>query len=260
MNADPSRTIAKTLVFIPTYNEMENVLPLWNALKKLQLKWDVLFLDDGSPDGTGQILDQLAKDESTITVLHRSGKQGIGSAHQTGIQYAYEHNYTYLITMDADFTHNPEDLPKLLAKAADYDIVVGSRYVLKNSLATWNLLRKLLTWTAHFLTTYLLHLKYDATGALRVYRLDHLPKEIFSLVASKSYSFFFESLHILNLNQFSIGEVPIELPARTYGHSKMNYKEALGSLRFLVLTCFRTYFQRETLLANRSEMMNHEYH
>lgn len=244
---------AKTLVFIPTYNERENVAPLFDLLQGLGLGLDVLFLDDNSPDGTGAILDDLASRNPNVRVIHRTGKLGIGTAHQAGIRYAYDNGYKILVTMDSDFTHSPSDIPRLLKELATHDLAVGSRYLKKNSLDGWNPFRKCLTLTAHVLTNVLLDLKLDATGAFRAFNLDRIPREIFDLVQSKSYSFFFESLHILNFNKFSIAEIPISLPPRTYGHSKMKYTDAFGSLRFLGQTCLRTVFQKETISIERSD-------
>src|SRR6516164_6890047 len=102
---------------------------------------DLLFLDDNSPDGTGKLLDELALTHSRLHVIHRTGKQGVGSAHVTGIHWAYEHGYDRLVTMDCDFTHSPDDIPPMLeAAAAGADVVVASRYLQRNSLPGWNLL------------------------------------------------------------------------------------------------------------------------
>jgi dolichol-phosphate mannosyltransferase len=158
---------ARPLVFIPTYNEAENVGPMLQQLIELPIKLDVLFIDDSSLDGTGRLLDDLSKAHPNVHVLHRSGKLGIGTAHRQGIDWAYAHGYTTLITMDCDFTHPPEKIPELIANSATHDIVVGSRYLQRRSLAGWNPLRKLLTWTGHVLTVGLLGMRYDATGAVR---------------------------------------------------------------------------------------------
>lgn len=227
------KDIRTTLIFIPTYNERENVEPLFDEIMRSGLEVDVLFLDDNSPDGTGQILDDLAAKNGRIHVIHRSGRLGIGSAHLEGIAWAYRHQYTSLITMDADFSHPPKYLPDFIRASRDHDIVVGSRYVLRESLNEWNLFRKSLTRLGHFATKYFLNMPYDATGAYRLYRLDRIPREVFGVIQSKGYSFFFESLYELHSNRFSIKEVPITLPARTYGHSKMSLKEAAHSVRRL---------------------------
>jgi len=224
----------KILVFIPTYNERENVEKICADILRLGLGLDVLFLDDNSPDGTGVVLDRISEKYSNVHVIHRTGKLGIGSAHIDGINWAYDQGYTTLITMDCDFTHQPEALPGFISNAEVYDIVVGSRFMLRTSLYEWNLYRKVMTFFGHFLTKKCLKMTYDATGAFRLYRLDKIPRRVFHVVNSKTYSFFFESLYILNFNGYSIGEIPIELPARTYGHSKMSPKEIFKSVFHLL--------------------------
>lgn len=227
---------SKTLIFIPTYNEAENVERMCRELTALGLDADILFCDDNSPDGTGEIIDRLAREMPRVHAMHRPGKLGIGSAHMDGLAHAYNGGYQTLLTMDCDFTHQPEDVRRLLAIAPTHPVTVASRYLRGNSLPNWNLLRRSLTYLGHFLTVNLLHLPQDATGALRVYQLDRIPRGLFGLVRSAGYSFFFESLFVLHRNGFAIHEVPIELPARTYGHSKMTLRETgRSALRLLKL-------------------------
>lgn len=233
----------KILVCIPTYNERENVEKISQQLYKLNINFDVLFIDDNSPDGTGDVLDRLEKNYKNLKVIHRKGKEGIGTAHSCGITYAYENDYDLLITMDSDFTHNPDDISKLLIKIKDADIVVGSRFVKKNSLPGWSRFRLILTHFGHFLTKFLLGVKEDATGAFRIYNLRNIPQEIFKRVESKSYSFFFESLFYLNMNGYTIDETPITLAARTYGHSKLNFKEVIRNGLFLIKLSLRKLIQ-----------------
>jgi dolichol-phosphate mannosyltransferase len=235
----------RTVVFIPTYNERENVERLFLEITALGLGLDILFMDDNSPDGTGQILDDLAVSNSHLTVLHRQGKLGIGSAHREGIRWAYEHGYEFLITMDCDFTHSPQTILALLKEKDKADIVVGSRYMLKDSLEGWNLFRCILTKLGHILTVVFLKLPYDATGALRLYRLQRIPPSLFDRVRSQGYSFLYESLFILNYNKFRILEIPIKLPARTYGHSKMRLVDAWQSFRRLLVLFFHRLFNRK---------------
>lgn len=222
---------SKLLIFIPTYNEAENADRLCRELNALNLGADILFCDDGSPDGTGEIIDRLAQEYSHVHATHREGKLGIGSAHRDGIRYAYRHGYETLVTMDCDFTHQPADVDRLitLARTSGRAVAIGSRYIERNSLPGWNLMRRSLTHFGHLLTTNLLRLPQDATGALRVYRLDLLPEELFDRVRSCGYSFFFESLFVLHRNGFAIEEMPIALPARTYGSSKMSLRETWRS-------------------------------
>lgn len=220
---------ASTLIFVPTYNERDNAENMAEQLLALDLDADLLFMDDGSPDGTGEILDSLATRRPRLTVLHRAGKLGIGSAHLDGIRYAYDHGYGRLITLDCDFTHTPAEVLRLSEISAGYDLTVGSRYMEENSLPGWNLLRRSLTGFGHLLTKNLLGIPFDATGALRSYDLRRIPRELFDKVSALGYAFFFESMFIVVRNGFSVKEFPIALPARTYGSSKMTAREALRS-------------------------------
>ena len=221
------------LLMVPTYNERDNVVTLCERLADLRVPLDILFIDDNSPDGTGAVLDELATRSGAMTILHRPGKLGIGTAHQAGIAWAYRHGYRVLITMDADFSHDPAYVPAFLAAAGDVDVVVGSRHLQSNSLREWNLVRKTLTKVGYLLTRLLLGMPYDATGAFRLYRLDRIQPALFELVASQGYSFFFESLYQLHRHGYRIREIPIILPARTYGQSKMRLTDALHSVRRL---------------------------
>ncbi|MEP7000400.1 MAG: glycosyltransferase, partial [bacterium] len=193
-----TNTSLKTLVMVPTYNERDNAPRMVAAIKALDLDVDVLFIDDNSPDGTGPLLEALCADYPRLTVRHRAGKNGIGSAHLDGIAAAYEGGYQRLVTLDCDFSHSPEDIPAFLRAADIADVVVGSRWTTMDSLPGWNLYRRMMTGIGHFLTRAVLGMPYDATGAFRAYRLDRIPQDVFSLVRSRSYSFFFESLFILH--------------------------------------------------------------
>ncbi len=148
----------RRLIFVPTYNEAENVEALYRQIQTLGLEADYLFLDDNSPDGTGQIIERLAAENPRVHTFHRRGKLGIGSAHRDGIRWAHEHSYQVLVTLDCDFTHSPELIPEFLQCCSEYDVVVGSRYMNKNSLAGWSVLRRLLTAVGHFLTRTLLRM------------------------------------------------------------------------------------------------------
>lgn len=226
----------KTLLIIPTYNESGNVAKLCQELLALNIPMDILFIDDNSPDGTGALLEKIASEHPQVQVLHRTGKLGLGSAHQTGIDWAYDHGYQILLSMDADFTHPPHVLPQLIELGRTSDVVVTSRFLHEDGLPGWNLMRRFLTHTGHLLTNFCLGMPYDATGAMRLYRLDKIPRHAFKLIDAKGYSFFFESLHVLFFNGFTIREVPIQLPARVYGSSKMTIREVLRSVKMLVHT------------------------
>ena len=136
----------KTLIMIPTYNERNNIDFLISKLRKLKNKFDILFIDDNSPDGTGHILDKMAINNKRINVFHREKKLGIGSAHLHGLDWAYMNKYQRLITLDGDLTHSPEDIEKFFVKIENFDVVVGSRFIRRNSLKGWSLHRKVLTY------------------------------------------------------------------------------------------------------------------
>lgn len=226
-----------TLIFIPTYNERENVERICEELLALVPAADLLFLDDNSPDGTGEVLDRLAASHPAVTVLHRPGKLGIGSAHAEGIAWAYAHSYARLVTMDCDFTHSPADVARLLAASGGFTVTVGSRFLQPNSLLGWGLFRVFLTHAGHTVTRTFLKLPFDASGALRVYHLAAIPQEAFALVRPKGYAFFFESLFVLACNGATIQELPITLPSRTAGHSKMTLREMVRGVWRLFSVC-----------------------
>jgi dolichol-phosphate mannosyltransferase len=240
-------------VCIPTYNEAENVKIIYQLIRILPIsnEIDLLFVDDNSPDGTGEILERMRAEDPNFYVLHRKGKEGIGSAHQAGIKWAYDQGYEHLVTMDCDLTHSPDDIEKFISQEAQNIVVIGSRYLQKDSLDTWNIFRKLLTRFGHFLTMVLLNMPYDASGAFRYYRIKSIPITIFEKVESKGYSFFFESLLVLSLNEIKIKEVPIKLPKRTYGNSKMSFKDAWTSLQFLIKMFRKKTFHKNTMIINK---------
>ena len=240
----------KILVMLPTYNERENVRKMCGELSKIELPFEILFVDDNSPDGTGTVLDELARTVPRVLVMHRPGKMGIGSAHKDGIAWVSSRGYTHLVTMDCDFTHPPENIPDLLQFSEEYDVVVGSRHMRGDSLSGWNLWRKCMTRMGHLLTTVFLGMSYDATGAFRLYRLDRIPPALFRNVESNGYSFFIESLTILNLNGFRIREIPIALPPRTLGHSKLRFSDMVQWLTFMLGMAWNIRFNRKKYMVS----------
>lgn len=223
------------LVAIPTYNERGNIRPLLELFRQVEGDFHILYVDDNSPDGTGDLVESLFEEWPNLLLMRRAGKLGIGSAHRDAIHYAYSRGYRRLATMDADLTHTPESLVRMLQHIDQTDLVVGSRYLLPNSLPGWNLFRRFLTRLGHFVTCLFLKMPYDATGGLRVYNLETIPEALFPLVRSNGYSFLYESMFILWHNGCRVVEVPIELPARTYGSSKMSLEQILVSVFRLLL-------------------------
>ncbi|MFM8789766.1 MAG: glycosyltransferase [Chthoniobacterales bacterium] len=228
------------LIFIPTYNEKENVRLIIEGLRFNLPGVPILFCDDNSPDGTSELLRQLAKEFGDIEVVTRSGKLGIGSAHKFGIRKAAELGYRRLLTLDCDLTHQPSDCARFAAHPRG-DVVVGTRFRGSSSLADWNFMRKAITKAGHRATCLLLGMPYDATGALRRYRLDRLGVEWLRDVHIDGYAFFFESLMVLNARGAEIEEIAIDLPKRTYGSSKMSIVELIRSCTMLLKLSTRRF-------------------
>jgi len=232
---------AHTLIFIPTYNESANVEPLYRQIAGLGLEADMLFIDDNSPDGTGAILDRLAQGDSRVRVVHRPAKMGIGSAHQAGIAWAYARGYTTLITMDSDFAHSPQSIAVLLAQAGRADVVVASRFLQPDSLKDWNVLRKFPDAHRAFHDADLAEYALRRHRGLPPVQPGPDPARAVSARGSQGYSFFFESLFILLNNGYTIREIPVVLPSRVYGESKMRFTDAwkkpAPAVRDLVVAC-----------------------
>jgi len=229
----------KTLIFIPTYNERENAPRICSEIMALGLDADVLFIDDDSPDGTGVALEDLKPLFPRLLVQHRKGKFGIGSAHLGGIDWAYQNGYKVLVTMDCDFTHSPGDIPRIIAALKGYDLAVGSRFLSKESLPGWSPLRKLMTAGGHFLTNHLLGMPQDASGAFRGYDLRNIDRRVFNLTDTAGYGFFFDSLFVLVRNKYRVNEIPIVLPVRSSGDSKMSFTEIWKGLSHLFSVALR---------------------
>lgn len=210
------------LVAIPTYNERDNVSLLYKAIKSLQLPIDFYFIDDNSPDGTGEVLDDIAALDSCVQVLHRSGKLGLGTAHIEAFRYARKNNYTFLITMDADFTHDPKYIPQLVAHETNNDIVIGSRYISGGGMSGWGKLRLPFTYFWRWMIRTCLGMPYDCTGAYRLYRVSSLDPAIFENLDSRGFSFCMESIYFFKKAGLKIGQIPIQAQNRLHGESKLS--------------------------------------
>ena len=231
----------RRLVVIPTYNERHNVRRLWRRLRDTACPTDILFIDDGSPDGTGAEIDALVAADPGVSVIHRPAKLGIGSAHQVGISWGYRYGYDRVATMDGDLLHRPEDLPRLYAASVRAPLVVGSRFLKPGSLEGWSILRRLLTHAAHVTTTHLLGLPFDATGAFRVYDTPAIPRELFGLVRHSGYAFFVESAFVLSKHGVRVASVPVRLSARSAGQSKLSLREATTIVRVILALAARRW-------------------
>lgn len=231
----------KVLIGIPTYNEKLNIASLVLEIFSLYPSINVFVIDDNSPDGTEIILQTLKKKFENFNYLIRSEKAGVGSAHIAALNYAYENNFNYLITLDADYTHQPKYIKEFLKERKNCEIVLGSRFTDSNGVSDWILYRRLMTHWGHYLTKFFLGMKQDASGAFRCYNLTLIKKDIFKYITNKSYGFFVESLYLFCKCRFKIKEVPIILPKRTYGESKMTFKDVKNTLLLIFRIRYKKY-------------------
>jgi glycosyltransferase involved in cell wall biosynthesis len=223
-------------MIVPTYNERENIRQLVGQLRALPGDIHVLVVDDGSPDGTGAIADEMAANDPGVTVLHRAGKLGLGTAYTAGFAYGLAHGYSYICTMDADFSHNPASLPAMVEKAArGYDLVIGSRYVAGGGVVGWPAGRKILSAVANQLAHIFLGIAArDCTAGFRCYRRTVLESVPLDSIFSGGYSFLIEMAYLCERAGFRIGEVPITFVNRTQGASKISKLEIYKAIYTLV--------------------------
>jgi dolichol-phosphate mannosyltransferase len=226
----------QALVIVPTYNEKENLPKLVASLRSLPGNVHVLVVDDNSPDGTGDLADQLAVNDAGIHVLHRAGKLGLGTAYKAGFAYGLQRHYQYLCTMDADFSHSPQSVPALITKAAaGYDLVVGSRYVSGGAVVGSTATRKFISYGANWMAHLVLGVDIrDCTAGFRCYRRQVLETVELESIFSSGYSFLTEMAFLCQRAGFRIGEVPITFVNRTEGASKISKVEIVKAFYTLV--------------------------
>lgn len=223
--------MAKTLVIIPTYNEMENLPRMLDRIDATGLGLDVLVVDDGSPDGTGGWAKGQLAERKNLHLIQREGKQGLGSAYVRGFRYAIENGYDFVFEMDADFSHDPEYLAAFLAAIQDNDLVIGSRYINGVNVVNWPMSRLLLSYFANVYARWATGMPIqDATAGFKCYRVEALKSLDLGRIRSTGYSFQIELKYKLWKKGFRIKEIPIIFRDRTAGTSKMSggiIKEAL---------------------------------
>ena len=222
------------LLIIPTLNERKNITSLIKKIKKIDKKLNILFVDDNSTDGTREEILYLKKNNKSIYYIFRRKKLGIGSAHKDGLKFAYRKNYKIILTMDADGTHNPKYIKELIKYSKEYDLISTNRFEQKNSLREWPIQRRFLTKVRYYLINILLNISYDSSGAYRCYNSKRIKLNDILSAKNNGYSFFWESLYLLNKKKYSIKEIPIYLPYRKVGSSKMTMKDIIGSLLYLL--------------------------
>lgn len=232
MAEDVVTVLGRTVMVIPTYDEAANLAWIVERLRVTQPEVDVLVVDDGSPDGTGDIADALAEADPQVHVLHRTAKGGLGAAYLAGFSWALEHGYDVVGEMDADGSHQPEQLQRLLTGLLDADLVIGSRWVPGGSVVNWPWTREALSRGGNLYVRLLLGIDVrDATAGFRLFRRTTLEKIRLDQVRSTGYVFQTDLVTRTLRAGLTVREVPIEFVERVRGESKMSGRVAVESLR-----------------------------
>ena len=227
--------MARILVVIPTYNESENIPRLIPQVLEQAEGVEVLVVDDGSPDGTGGMVRAMGTSDKRVHLLERPAKMGLGTAYVAGFKYALAGGYDLVFEMDADFSHNPKEIPNFLSRIRDCDLVVGSRYTNGVRVLNWPMQRLLLSWTANVWTRFFTGLPlHDATGGFKCYRIDVLKGINLDAITSNGYAFQIEMSYKAWRRGFRLGEIPIVFLDRLAGKSKMS-KDIVYEAFFMLL-------------------------
>jgi dolichol-phosphate mannosyltransferase len=235
--------MAETLVILPTYNEIENLESVIGRIRQWAPVADVLIVDDASPDGTGELADRLATDDPGITVMHRSGKAGLGRTYLAGFDYALGRDHRFVVEIDADGSHDPAELPMMLELAdAGADIVIGSRWVPGGSVRNWPWIRQAISRAGNGYARAVLQSRiHDITAGYRVYATDALRSLELGSISSQGYCFQIELAWRLERSGKRIIEHPIVFSERAAGRSKMHAGIVLEALlRVTLWGLFRT--------------------
>lgn len=223
------------IVVIPTYNEAENICPLVAMILTLPGSHDVLVVDDNSPDGTANVVLEKFAEESRVHIVRRKQKLGLGTAYSAGFRFALEEDYSFVVTMDADFSHNPRDIPRLEQEMDSSDLIIGSRYIEGGATAHWGIFRKLISRTANIVANQFLHLcPHDCTSGFRLYRTDALRRLSFETVHADGYSYLLELLFRASKEHMRVQEVPILFVDREKGKSKISRKEIFKAIQTIL--------------------------
>lgn len=213
----------KALVITPTYNEKENIEKLVATVMQQNDFLELLIIDDNSPDGTGIIVEKLMESEPRLHIIKRAGKLGLGSAYVTGFKYALQNGYEYILEMDADFSHNPNDIPRLLEAAQTNDLVIGSRYCNGINIINWPIERLLISYFASKYVRIITGMPIkDPTGGFKCFHRRVLEKIDLDNIHSEGYSFQIEMNYKAWIKGFKLKEISIVFTERVDGHSKMS--------------------------------------
>ncbi len=229
--------IMKALLIIPTYNEIKNIDRILRIVLSKSADLEVLVMDDNSPDGTADAVKALMQSESRVHIIERPGKMGLGSAYVTGFKYALDKGYEFIMEMDADFSHNPDDLPRLLEAAQKYDLVIGSRYSNGVNIVNWPFKRLLISYFASKYVRIITGMPIkDPTGGFKCFRRKVLEAIDLDRILSDGYAFQIEMNFKAWTKGFNVKEIPIVFTERSEGESKMSRKivwEAVWMVWFL---------------------------
>ncbi len=237
--------MGKTLIVIPTYNERENIAQLLPVVLRQQREVEVLVVDDGSPDGTASAVQEMMKEEPRIHILERPAKMGLGSAYVAGFKYALENGYERVFEMDADFSHNPAEIPVFLEKSQQFDLVIGSRYTNGVRVLNWPIKRLLLSYSANVWTRFMTGLPlHDATGGFKCYRRAVLEAINLDRIKSNGYAFQIEMSYKAWKKGFRLVEIPIVFLDRRTGSSKMSREIVREAFFMLWKLRFRSLFNK----------------
>ena len=232
--------MAKTLVVVPTYNEKENIEAFTEAVFTHLPSAHILIVDDNSPDGTGAIADRLAEANPAIFVLHRTQKEGLGRAYVAGFQWALQRDYAFIIQTDADFSHDPKDLPRLLGATETADLVIGSRYKGGCRVLNWPLRRLMLSYGAGIYVRLFTRMPVmDPTGGFKCFHRTVLEAIQLDQIAAEGYGFQIEVTHTAWRKGFTIKEIPIVFADRVAGTSKMSLAIAKEAILLVLKLAFR---------------------
>jgi dolichol-phosphate mannosyltransferase len=228
------------LIVIPTYNEAENLEPLVSEIQAQPLPFDLLIVDDGSPDGTGEIADRLSQALPNVHVMHREGKLGLGTAYIAGFGWALERDYAYVMEMDCDFSHHPRYLPNFLHEIENADLVIGSRYVPGGDTPDWGLYRRVMSTGGNLFARIMLGLKtHDCTGGYRCYRRAMIEQVPWDEIGLQGYGFQIGAVYHIERMGGRVAEFPIVFEDRQLGHSKMSTDIVIEAMKFVTRLALR---------------------
>lgn len=238
----------RTLIVTPTYNERENIETLLRKVSSILPAAHVLVVDDNSPDGTGDYIGNRAKDEAWIHLLARDGKLGLGTAYCAGFKWAIEHDYEVVIQMDADLSHNPDQLPIFMSQIEEHDLIIGSRYIKGVNVVNWPLSRLILSWSANIYAKVVTGIPIaDLTGGFKCWRIEVLRAINIDTLNSEGYGFQIETTFRAFHEGYNIHETPIIFIDRVVGESKMSggiIMEAVWLVISLKLGRIKRWFNR----------------